>query len=62
MSWTAKSFAEAFATQYNFTHDGHKFSFRMKVDEDGNQTEEVELEIDGLLFDDHPFFDKDFSK
>ena len=34
----------------------------MKVDEDGNQTEEVELEIDGVVFKKLPYVDKDFSK
>ena len=34
----------------------------MKVDEDGNLTEKVELEIDGLLFNKHPYVDKDFGR
>ena len=35
-SWYAMSFAEAFAIPFNFTHDGHKFTLRMKVDKDGD--------------------------
>ena len=34
----------------------------MKVDEDGDQTEDVVLEIDGLVFNKHPYIDKDFGK
>ena len=34
----------------------------MKVDKDGNVTDEVELEIDAVIFDKHPFVDKDFGK
>ena len=62
MNWHAKSFAEAFDIPYNFTHEDHKFTLRMKVDEDGDQTEEVELEIDALVFDKHPYVDKNFGK
>ena len=61
-NWQAKTFAEAFAIPYNFNHNGHKFSVKMQVDEDGNQTEEIELEIDGLLFNEHIYVDKDFGK
>ena len=49
-SWHAKSFAEAFSIPYNFTYNDHKFTLKMKVDEEGNQTDELDLEIDGLLF------------
>ena len=62
MSWNAKSFAEALAIPYNFTHEGLKFTLRMKVDKDGNVTDEVELEIEGIIFEKHPFVDKDFGK
>ena len=61
-SWKAKSFTEAFSIPYNFDQDGHKFTVKIKVDEDGNQTEEVVLEIDGIVFNKHPYIDKDFGK
>ena len=33
-SWHAKSFAEAFNLPFNFTHDGHKFTLKIKDDEE----------------------------
>ena len=36
MSWSAKKFSEIFEVPYNFTHDGHKFTLRMGVDDEGN--------------------------
>ena len=60
-SWQAKSFAEAFSVPYNFTHEDHKFTLKMKED-DENDEEILELEIDGVLFKDHPYVDKDFGK
>ena len=61
-SWQAKSFAEAFAVQYNFTHEGLKFSLRMGVDSDGNETESLELEIEGVPYNKYPFIDIKFGK
>ena len=62
-SWSdIQSFAEAFSTWYNFTHEGHKLSIRMRTDEDGEQTEIPDLDIDGVSYNDYPFMDKDFGK
>ena len=30
--------------------------------EDGDESEKLMLEIDGILFDQHPYVDKDFGK
>ena len=61
-SWHAKSFAEAFKVPYNFTHDGHKFTVKMNDEKEGEEVEQIELEIDGILFEKHPYLDKDFGK
>ena len=61
-SWHAKSLAEAFNVPFNFTHDGHKFTLRMNDDKEGEEVEKLELEIDGILFEKHPYVDKDFGK
>ena len=36
----------------------------MKVNDDkeGEEIEQIELEIDGILFEEHPYLDKDFGK
>ena len=52
--------AEVFQVAYNFTHDGHKFTLRKKLNEEGEETETLELEIDGLPFSRHPFVSEDF--
>ena len=62
MSWHARSFAQAFEVPYNFTHDNHKFTVRVNDDKEGEEVEQIELEIDGVLFEKHPYVDKDFSK
>ena len=61
-NWNAKSFAEAFHVPYNFTHDGHKFTVRVNDDKEGEELDKLELEIDGILFEKHPYLDKDFRK
>ena len=61
-SWHAKSFAEAFKIPYNFIHDGHKFTVKMNYDKEGEEVDQIELEIDGILFKNHPYVDKDFGK
>ena len=45
---------------YNFTHGGHKFTLRKRVDNEGNETENLDLDIDGLEFSQHPFVSSDF--
>ena len=49
-----------FSVPYNFTHDEHKFTIRLQIDEDGEETEKLELDIDGLLFSKHQFVSEDF--
>ena len=61
-SWEAKSLTEAFVIPYNFSHEGHKFTIKIHVDEDGNETEKLDLEIDGILYTKHPFLSSDFGK
>ena len=61
-SWHAKTFTEAFSVPYNFTHDGHKFTVRINDDKEGDEVYKIELEIDGILFENHPYVDKDFGK
>ena len=34
----------------------------MNVDKDGEEVDKLELEIDGILFQNHPYVDKDFGK
>ena len=62
MSWQAKSFAEEFKVPYNFTHDNHKFTVKMNDEKEGEEVDQIELEIDGILFEKHPYLDKDFGK
>ena len=61
-SWQVQKFEEAFDVPHNFTHDDHKFTLKKQVDEDGTETENLELDIDGQLFMKYPFVDKDFGK
>ena len=60
ISWQETRFAQVFKVPYNFTHDGHKFTLRKHVDNEGNETENLELDIDGLEFSQHPFVSSDF--
>ena len=34
----------------------------MNEDKDGEEIEQIELEINGILFEEHPYIDKDFGK
>ena len=61
-NWSVNDLADAFEVQYNFTHKGHKFAIRKRIDSEGNETEELELLIDNILYKDHPYIDKDFGK
>ena len=58
--WQAKSLAEVFSVPFNFVHEGHKFTIRKQIDEDGEETEKLELDIDGLPFQKHQFISDDF--
>ena len=59
-SWNVKSFTDAVEHPYNFTHDGHKFTLRKRLDDEGEESENLELDIDGVPFKKHPFISKDF--
>ena len=59
-SWQAESLAEVLNVPYNFVHEGHKFTVRKQIDEEGEETEKLELEIDGLPFSKHQFISDDF--
>ena len=59
-SWQVKRFADVFLVPFNLMHDGHKFTLRKRVDDEGNETENLELDIDGLEFSLHPFVSSDF--
>lgn len=61
-SWQVKSFYEAFTLPYNFIVDDHKFTLRKHVDNDGDETETLVLDIDGIPFTKHPYVSDDFSK
>ena len=61
-SWQVGSLAEAFSVNYTFYLEGVKFTLRMGVDSDGNQTDEVELDIDGIYYKKHPYLNIDFGK
>ena len=41
-------------------HDGQKFTLHKKENDDGEETEGLELEINGELFSRHPFISKDY--
>ena len=43
-------------------HVDHKFTLRMKVDADGDETDALELDIDGVAFMKHPYVDINFGK
>ena len=57
-----KSLIDAFEHAFNFVFEGHKFTVRRKFDEEGEETDSLELEIDGILFTNHPFISSDFGK
>ena len=59
-SWTVKDLMDAFEHDFNFTHEGHKFTLRRKLDEEGEETDSLDLDIDGLVFQMHPFVSSDF--
>ena len=61
-SWQVKSLAEAFSVPFNFQHEGHKFTVRKEVDSEGDETERLELLIDGVVFNKHPYIDINFGK
>ena len=45
---------------YNFTHDEHKFTLRLQIDEEGEETEKLELDIDGKPFSKHQYVSEYF--
>ena len=59
--WQVKSLAEIFEVAFNFTHEGHKFTLRKQVDDEGEDTDMPELEIDGTVFSKHQFISEEFS-
>ena len=61
-SWQVKNLLDAFKHAFNFVVEGHKFTIRREVDEEGEETDTLVLEIDGILFTKHPFMSSDFSK
>ena len=60
--WNVSNLIDAFESWFNFMHKDHKLTLRRRVDEDGNQTEELELLIDGKSYYDYPYLSKDFGK
>ena len=61
MTWRAKGLAEAFSVPYNFTHDGHKFTLKLNINEaDKEMGNPLSLDIDGKEFSRHPFLPSDF--
>ena len=61
-TWQVKNFVDAFQVHYNFTAEGKKFTLRRGVDSDGNSTDTLELEIEGLYFKKHPYLNINFGK
>ena len=61
-SWQVQSFTDAFSIPYNFVHEGHKFSLRKKIDEEDEETENLDLDIDGVPYFKNPFVSSDFGK
>ena len=49
-NWQVKSFYEAFAAAYNFTVDNHKFTLRKHVNDEGEETDLLVLDIDMIPF------------
>ena len=46
-SWQVSNFTDAFSMPFNFTYEGYKFTLRLKLDEDGEETENPDLDIEG---------------
>ena len=61
-SWQVKNFVDAFYLPYNFTAEGYKFTLRRGVDSEGDLTDSLELEIEGMYFKLHPYLNIDFGK
>ena len=61
-TWKVKNFKDAFKVPYNFTAEGKKFTLRMGFDSEGNETDTLELDIEGLHFKQHPYLDINFGK
>ena len=59
-SWSVKSFADVVELPYNFTHEGHKFTLRKSLDDEGEESENIELVIDGIPYKKHPYISQDF--
>ena len=59
-SWQVKNLLDAFEHAYNFVYEDHKFTVRKQVDDEGEETDTLVLEIDGILFTKHPFVSPDF--
>ena len=57
-----KNFYEAFELAYNFMVDNHKFTLRKHINEEGDETEKLVLDIDGIPFTKHPYVSSDFGK
>ena len=61
-TWQVKNFVDAFQVPYNWTAEGFKFTLRRGVDAEGNETDTLELDIEGVYFKKHPFLNIDFGK
>ena len=45
---------------FNFTFEGYKFTLRLKLDKEGEETEDIELAVEGQSYFKHPFVSEDF--
>ena len=61
-TWQVKNFVDAFQVPYNFTAEGYKFTLRRGVDPEDNETDTLELDMQGLNFKKHPFLNINFGK
>ena len=53
---------DAFKDAFNFVVDNHKFTIRIHVDEQGEETDIIALIIDDVPFLKHPLVAEDFGK
>ena len=49
-NWQVKNMVDAFLVPHNFMIDGIKFTLRRGVDSEGDPTDTLELDIDGIYY------------
>ena len=49
-NWQVKNMVDAFLVPQNFMIDGIKFTLRRGVDSEGDPTDTLELDIDGIYY------------